>query len=309
MSNNSASGLPTAAAAGVVPAGAELRRVVTGATWSEGPVWLPDRSVVRWSDIPGNRILEVNPADGVLQVHRTDVEFTNGRTLDLAGNVIQASHGRRAIERETADGEVSIVVDQWDGRRLNSPNDVIVASDGAIWFSDPPYGIVQAHEGHLGDPEYGGCHVFRYDERAGKLTAAITDVEEPNGLAFSPDESILYVTDTSCVLRKDGSGNHHIVAYDVAADGSCSNRRVFAVIDKGVADGIRVDAEGRVWSSSEDAVLVYAPDGELLTAIPVPERVGNMCFGGAAGSTLFIAAHTSIYAIETTTTGAGRPAR
>ncbi|HTL41039.1 MAG TPA: SMP-30/gluconolactonase/LRE family protein [Pseudolysinimonas sp.] len=300
-------GADVAAAAGLVPAGASVTRVTTGATWSEGPCWIPAAGVLRWSDIPGNRILEVDPADGELRVHRTDVEFTNGRTLDLNGDVIQCSHGRRAIERETADGTVHTLVDAWQGHRLNSPNDVVVASDGAIWFTDPPYGIIQPHEGHPGEREYGAHHVFRFDERTGDIRPVVTDIEEPNGLAFSPDESVLYVSDTSRALRTDGTGNHHIVAYDVSADGHCTNRRVFAVVEPGVADGFRVDAEGRVWSSSGDSVQVFAPSGALIARIPVPETVGNLCFGGADGRTLFIAATTSIYAIDTLTTAAARP--
>lgn len=299
-------GADVAVAAGLIPADATLARVVTGATWSEGPVWMPESGVVRWSDIPANRILEVDPQVGELRVHRDDVEFANGRTLDLEGRVVQCSHGRRSVERESADGSVETLVDSWDGRRLNSPNDVVVASDGAVWFTDPPYGIVQPHEGHPGRPEYGGNFVFRFDEKTGEIRAVVTDVEEPNGLAFSPDESTLYVADTSCVLRQDGSGNHHIVAYDVAIDGTCGNRRVFAVIEPGVADGFRVDVEGRIWSSSADSVQVFDPSGDLLARIPVPETVGNLCFGGADGRTLFIAASTSIYAIQTLTTDAAR---
>ena len=292
-------------AAGVLPASAELTHVVTGATWSEGPVWLADRGVVRWSDIPGNRILEVDPRDGQLIVHRTDVEFTNGRTLDLDGSVIQCSHGRRSIEREV-DGVVTTLVDRFNGARLNSPNDVIVASDGAIWFTDPPYGIIQAHEGHVGEREYGGHYVFRFDPSTGEIAAMVTDMDEPNGLAFSPDESILYVADSAAVLR-GGDGDHHIVAYDVNDDWTCGNRRIFAVIEPGVPDGFRVDIEGRVWTSSAGAVQVFTPEGERIATIPVPEGVANLCFGGEDGSTLFIAAGTSIYSIPTLTRQAARP--
>lgn len=297
-----------AIAPGLVPDGARLERITTGATWSEGPVWLPADGRLRWSDIPEDRILEVDPRDGELKIHRTGVEFTNGRTLDLDGRVVQCSHGRRAIEREV-DGAVTVVADRWNGHRLNSPNDVVVASDGAVWFTDPPYGIIQAHEGHPGAPEYGGNYVFRIDPVDGRVDAMIRDVEEPNGLAFSPDESVLYVTDTSAALRTDGTGNHHIVAYDVAADFSCSAPRVFAVVEPGLADGIRVDEQGRVWSSSADSVQIFGPDGAELGRIPVPETVGNLCFGGPDGSTLFVAATTSIYAIATTTRDAAHRGR
>jgi len=303
MNGNGAGVVDTA---GVIPAGATATRLVSGAAWSEGPVWLADRGVLRWSDIPGDRILEVDPEVGTLVVHRTAVEFTNGRTLDLAGRVVQCSHGRRSIEREI-DGHVVTLVGSWHGARLNSPNDLVVASDGAIWFTDPPYGIVQAHEGHLGEREYGANFVFRFDESSGELTPVVRDIDEPNGLAFSPDETTLYVVDSSAALREPGQGNHHIVAYDVLADFSCVNGRVFAVIDSGIPDGVRVDVEGRLWATAGDSVQVFAPTGERLATIPVPEPVGNLCFGGADGSTLFIAAGTSIYTIPTTTRQAARP--
>lgn len=285
----------------LLAAGAEVVLVGSGATWSEGPVWLTDRGVLRWSDIPGNRILEVDPATNVVTVHRADVEFTNGRTLDLEGRVVQCSHGRRAIERETADG-VEVLVDAFEGRRLNSPNDVVVASDGAVWFTDPPYGILQAHEGHPGDPEYGGCHVFRLDPD-GTLVAAITDIDEPNGLAFSPDESELYVSDTSAALRA-GAGNHHIAAFRPAGDGTWRRDRIVYEVPDGLPDGFRVDVEGRIWTSGGAGVRVLTPAGEVLAHIPVPETVGNLCFGGPDGRTLFIAATTSIYRLQTTTTDA-----
>ena len=260
-------------------------------------MWLSTRGVVRWSDIPGNRILEVDALTGKVSVYLGDAEYANGRTLGSGGTVIQCSHGRRAIELDE-DGVVTTLVDNWNGRRFNSPNDVVVARDGTVWFTDPPYGIIQPHEGHPGSPEYGGNYVFRFDPASGAVDAAVTDVEEPNGLAFSPDESILYVSDTSAVLRTDGTGNHHIRAYHVQ-DGRCTDGRVFAVIEPGVADGFRVDERGNIWTSSEDSVQVYASDGAFLGRIPVPECVGNLCFGGPDGRTLFIAATTSIYCIKT----------
>ena len=284
----------------LVPVDAALTRVATGATWSEGPVWLPDLALLRWSDIPGDRILELDPATGRSRVHRTGVEFTNGRTLDRDGSVIQCSHGRRAVEREL-DGTVTVLVDRWEGGRFNSPNDVVVASDGAIWFTDPPYGILKPDEGHPGEREYGASYVFRFDQVTGDVRPAVLDVEEPNGLAFSPDERLLYVSDTSAAMRTDGSGNHHITVRDVRLDGTCSDGRIFAVIEDGLSDGFRVDESGRLWTSAGASVQVYAPTGELLLTVPVPERVGNLCFGGPDGTDLFIAASTSIYHLSTLT--------
>lgn len=282
---------------------ASLERLYTGTEWGEGPVWLPDVRALRWSDIPGNRIMQYHADDGRTIVYRQDVEFTNGRTLDLDGAVVQCSHGRRAVERERG-GEVTVLVDRWRGRRLNSPNDIVVAADGAIWFTDPPYGIISAREGRVADPEYDGCYVFRFDERSGELTPVVTDMVHPNGLAFAPDERILYVSDTAWVLDK--SAPRHIRAYDVA-DGGCVNGRVFAEVDEGVPDGFRVDEAGRIWSSSGDGVLVFAPDGGLVLHVPVPEPIGNLCFGGPDGRDLYIAATSSLYRISTTTRHARRP--
>jgi gluconolactonase len=288
---------------------AVLERLYTGAVWSEGPVWLPESQSLRWSDIPNDRILEYDSRTGDTRVHRHGVEFTNGRTLDLDGRVVQCCHGRRSVEREV-DGVVETLVDRFDGRRLNSPNDVVVASDGAIWFTDPPYGILSNVEGHQAEPEYDGCFVFRFEETTGELTPVITDMVHPNGLAFSPEERVLYVSDTGQLVDSTEPGR--IRAYDVI-DGRCENPRVFAEVRPGVSDGFRVDVEGRVWTSSEDSVQVFSPDGDLLERIPVPEKVGNLCFGGGGdasdGNDLYIVASTSLYRIRTTTRQAGRPPR
>ena len=333
---------------------ASLELLYTGTEWGEGPVWLPDVRALRWSDIPNNRIMQYYADDGRTVVYRADVEFTNGRTLDLNGAVVQCSHGRRAIEREADEGPV-VLVDRWQGKRLNSPNDIVVASDGSIWFTDPPYGIISDREGRIADAEYGGCYVFRFDEQRGELTPMVTDMVHPNGLAFAPDERILYVSDTGWV--QDKSHPRHIRAYDVAdskapepttagssaasagelrgspgregpegafrsgdtAAGSvagggsgglvCTPREhpVFAEIDEGWPDGLRVDTSGRVWSSSGDGVRVFTPGGELVLQVPVPERIGNLCFGGPDGHDLYIVATSSLYRIKTTVRNAPRP--
>lgn len=288
----------------LVDLGSGLERLGGGATWSEGPLWLPAENAVIWSDIPGNRILRWSATTGEVTVDRTDVEFTNGRTLDRQGRVVACSHGRRAVERTEPDGTTAVLVDRFGQARLNSPNDVVVASDGAIWFTDPPYGIIQPHEGHPGEREYGAHYVFRFVPDTGELTPMVRDMEEPNGLAFSPDERRLYVSDTSSALRTDGGGQHCIRVYDVDADWQCGNGRVFAEIEPGLADGFRVDEHGNVWTSSADSVQVYAPDGTRLGKIAVPEKVGNVCFGGADGRTMFVAATTSLYRFRTRVGGA-----
>jgi gluconolactonase len=284
--------------------GAQVERLGGDATWSEGPVYLPDQDAVIWSDIPGNRILHWDSATGAVSVHARQVEFTNGRTLDLQGRVVNCSHGRRAIERTEPDGRTHVLVDHWAGARFNSPNDVVVKSDGTIWFTDPAYGIIQAHEGHLGDREYDDHWVFRFDPESGAIDPVVMDVEEPNGLAFSPDESLLYVSDTSGALGRDSRDGHHIRVYEVFGGRRVKNGRVFAEVEPGLPDGFRIDVAGNVWTSSADAVQVYDPDGVRLGAVPVPEVVGNLCFGGPDRSTLFIAAATGLYRLRTRTRGA-----
>ncbi|WP_219413315.1 SMP-30/gluconolactonase/LRE family protein [Pseudonocardia nigra] len=288
----------------LIAPGATLENVASGAVWAEGPVWLPARRAVRFSDIPNNRILEYSEDSGELAVYRDDAEFTNGRTLDLDGSVIQCSHGRRAVERDR-DGVIEVLVDSWAGKRLNSPNDVVVKSDGTIWFTDPSYGIKKPGEGHPGELEYGDHYVFRLDPRDGSLTPVVIDVETPNGLAFSPDESLLYVAD-SAISPPDGRrdparpGGHSIHCYDVFDGRLCKNGREFAEVGPGLPDGFRVDEAGRIWTSSLDAVQVFAPTGELVERIPVPEKIANVCFGGDDGRTLYITATSSLYRIRTT---------
>jgi len=282
----------------LVTPGAEPELLWTGAEWAEGPAWIARTGVLLFSDIPNDRIMAYDSTTGLTTVHRDHVEFANGRTIDLDGNVVQCSHGRRAIEREV-DGEVVTIADRWAGGRFNSPNDVVVASDGAVWFTDPPYGLHSSgREGHPGEQDYEGCFVFRFDGET--ATPVITDMTHPNGLAFSPDESLLYVADTGWFW--DDTVPLQIRVYDV----SSGEGRLF-VTPTGVADGFRVDAAGRLWTSSGAAIEVYSPDAELLLSIPFPERVSNLCFGGPDGADLYVTASASLYRLSTTTTGARRP--
>lgn len=288
-----------------------LERLCTGAVWSEGPVWMQEDGSVLWSDIPNNRMLRWHETGG-MSVWRDAVEFTNGHAREADGSLLHCSHGQRCIVRTRFDGGLSnprdeIVVDRYQGKKLNSPNDVIVKSDGSIWFTDPPYGIVSDREGHQAESELGGCNVFRFDPGTGELLVVSDFVEEPNGLAFSPDESVLYVSDTSSALRSDGSGHHHIVAFDVVDGQRLAAPRVFAVIEPGLADGFRVDVHGFVYTSSEDSVQIYHPDGSRIGRITVPEKVGNLTFGGPQRDQLFIAASTSLYRIRLNTAGVQRP--
>ena len=278
-----------------------LECLFTGTVWAEGPLWVPSSETVRWSDIPNNRILEFSPASGATREYAAGVEFTNGRTLDADGSVVQCSHGRRRVERDSG-GTVTALVDSFEGRRLNSPNDVVVARDASIWFTDPPYGILPGtKEGHEGEQEYGGCHVFRFMPDSRTLTAVITDLVHPNGLAFSPDESVLYVADTA--------GSRYGVPLRIAAypvdGGSCGSRTTTLELEDGYpADGLRVDVDGRIWTSAGPSVRIYSPSFELLGIVPVPETVSNLCFGGPDGQDLYITATTSLYRIRTATTDA-----
>ena len=292
--------------------GARLERLCTGAQWSEGPVWMHEDDAVLWSDIPNNRMLRWSAADG-MRVWRTGVEFTNGHTRDLNGDLLHCSHGLRAIVRtRVSAGGVhaatpdEIVVDRYLGKRLNSPNDIVVKRDGTIWFTDPPYGIASDREGHRAEREQAANFVFRFDPASARLEAMTDAVEEPNGLAFSPDETRLYVSDTSAAMRADGSGRHHLMVFDVRG-GRLEGGRVFAEVNPGLPDGFRLDAQGWIYTSSLDSVQVYHPDGSLLGRIHVPEKVGNLCFGGTRRDQLYIAASSSLYRIVLRTQGIQRP--
>jgi len=293
------SSAPTGGIAAFLDGDGIPERVATGAGWAEGPVWLPDLGQVWFSDIKGNRILAFDEAGGSLEVAVADAEYPNGRTLDRAGRIVQCSHGRRQVELLDLDGTATALVtrtDGADGPRFNSPNDVVVDRHGIIWFTDPAYGLQSPGEGHGGEMEYGGCHVFRLDPATGAISTVITDMVRPNGLAFSNDESILYVADSA---RAQGHGEDHgIRAYDVTADGRCENGRSFAQIEQGVPDGFRVDHHGNIWTSRAFGISVYTPSGELLGGVDLPETVANLCVGGADRRSLYITATTSLYRLR-----------
>jgi gluconolactonase len=280
-----------------------LERLATGARWSEGPVWIAEDDSVLWSDIPNDRILRWSERDG-MRVWRNGVEFTNGHTRDRDGSILHCSHGLRAVYRTAVDGGAQrVVVERWHGKRFNSPNDIVVKSDGTLWFTDPPYGLIVPEEGHGGESEIGDCLVFRFDPDRNTLDAVTDLPQHPNGLAFSPDERLLYVSDTSAA--RPGQGDHHCIwMFDVRDGRALDNGRVFAVIAPGVPDGFRLDVEGRLYTSAGDGVHVLHPDGTLLGKIAVPEPVGNVTFGGPHRDVLYVAATTSLYRIRLATTGA-----
>jgi len=289
----------------ILRADATLERLATGAIWSEGPVWLEARRSLVWSDIPNNRMLSWSQAAG-MTVFRAPSHFANGNTLDREGRMVTCEHGRRCVSRTGHDGSVEVLVDRYRGRRLNSPNDVVVKSDGTIWFTDPSYGIMSNREGYEAPSELEDhCYVFRFDPASGELAVAEDSFAKPNGLAFSPDERRLYVSDTSG--SHDPAGNHHLRVFDVLPGNRLANGRVFAVVEPGLPDGFRVDAQGWLYVSAEDGIHVFDPDGTLLGKILVPERTGNCTWGEADRATLYIAASTSLYRISLDTHGATRP--
>jgi gluconolactonase len=285
---------------------ARLERLFGGCRWAEGPVWFNDLGCLLFSDIPNQRILRWSPdalaGDGV-SVFRSTSNFANGHTRDTAGRLISCEHGTRRVTRTEADGSITVLADSFQGKRLNSPNDVVVQSDGSVWFTDPTYGILSDYEGYRAAPEQPVQGVYRIDP-AGQITLVADDFGQPNGLAFSPDERRLYIADSA--FSHDPSAPRHIRVFDVA-EGRLTGGRALAHVDAGLPDGIRVDVDGNIWSSAGDGVHCFAPDGTRLGKIFVPETVANLTFGGPRRNRLFIAATSSLYAIYVAATGAQRP--
>lgn len=270
---------------------APLKEIASGFDWVEGPVWFGDLNCLIFSDIPNNKMYRWIPGVGT-SVFRSPSNFSNGNTRDRQGRLISCEHGGRRVTRTEYDGSITVIADHYQGKRLNSPNDVIVASDGAIWFSDPHYGIQTNYEGTKSEQEL-PCNVYRVDPN-GEIKAVLTDFNCPNGLAFSPDEKKLYVADTGRMFTDDPQ---HIRIFDVGAKWALSGGEVFHTIAPGCADGMRVDSDGNLWSSAADGVHCLAPDGRVLGKILVPQTVSNVCFGGRNGHVLFITASTSVYSI------------
>ncbi|MEO9529452.1 SMP-30/gluconolactonase/LRE family protein [Roseibium sp.] len=273
---------------------AGLHRIATGFEWTEGPVWFADQQVLLFSDIPANRMMRLT-LDGHVSTYRQPSNYSNGNIRDRQGRLVTCQHGTRSVTRTEIEGSVTVLADSYQGKRLNSPNDVVVQSTGAVWFTDPTYGILSDYEGYKADPEQQTHNVFRIDPSTGAVEAMIADFVQPNGLAFSPDERILYVAESGS--SHDPDVPSVIRAFDLDDAGRITGDRVFATIDKGLPDGMRVDNEGRVWSSAADGIHCFHADGTRLGKILVPEVVANLCFGGPRGNRLFIAGTTSIYMI------------
>ena len=281
----------------------KVERLATGFRWAEGPVWFGDGRYVLWSDIPNNRIMRWDEETGAVGVFRKPSGFANGNTRDRQGRLLTCEHGLRRVSRTEYDGAIVTVADRHEGKPLNSPNDIVCKSDGSIWFTDPPFGILGFYEGYMAKPEL-ATNVYRIDGASGRLSVVAGDINRPNGLAFSPDESRLYVVESGATPRS-------ILAYDVTDHGArLTSKRVFIDAGAGTPDGFRCDVDGNLWcgwgmgQEGLDGVHVFNPDGRLIGRINLPERCANLCFGGAHRNRLFMAASTSLYHLYVNTQGA-----
>jgi gluconolactonase len=287
-----------------IPGKSFLEKLWSGGRWLEGPVYFADLDCLLFSDIPNDRMLRWTEGLPV-GLFRYPSNYTNGNTRDREGRLVSCEHGTRRVTRTDYDGSVTVLADNYKGRKLNSPNDVVVKSDGSVWFTDPPYGIQSDYEGHKAEQELDGCYVFRWDPGNGELEIVADDFTRPNGLAFSPDESILYVSDTG---RTDNPGGPpHIRAFTITNGDKLAGGRLFADMTAHRSDGFSLDTEGNVWTSAASAVHCYTPQGKLVLKIPVPESVSNLTFGGPKRNRLFITAHTSLYSIFVGVNGVQRP--
>ncbi|CAN7472037.1 SMP-30/gluconolactonase/LRE family protein [Caballeronia sp. LjRoot34] len=282
---------------------APLQKLTAECLWAEGPVYFPATDLLIWSDIPNNRMLRWAPSMGV-GVYRSNANYSNGNTRDREGRLVTCEHGGRQVTRTEHDGRVVVLASHYEGRRLNSPNDLVIDSHGAIWFTDPDYGILSDYEGFRASSEIGSCNVYRVSPDDAHVRIVANDFVKPNGLAFSPDEARLYIADSGA--SHDAHGPRHIRVFDVASDGALRNGRIFAEMESGVPDGLRTDEHGNVWTSAEDGVHCYAPDGTLLGKILIPEVVANLTFGGLNRNRLFITASSSVYALHVGVRGAAR---
>lgn len=289
----------------IVGGSPQVEEIASGMAFCEGTCWVPERGILVWSDIPNNRLMQWSEKDGA-SVFRSPCGNTNGNTVDLQGRILSCETSGRKVSRTEPDGSVVTVVDRYRGRRLTSPNDIVVKSDGSVWFTDPDYGALHPELGHGEKAEQDRNGVYHVVPETGEITRVSGDFDKPNGIAFSPDEKTLYVSDTG---RTHGEfRNHHIVAFDVGSDGiSLANPRVVAEFDPWVPDGFRVDVDGNLYVSIGDGIHVVNSSGEMLGKIHTPEVAANCAFGMDDRQTLFIAATSSVWRIKLNTAGASRP--
>jgi len=288
--------------AACVKTSARLHQISHGCQWAEGPAYFPALRSLIWSDIPNDRLLRWDETTGAFGVFRQPAGYANGNTVDRQGRLVSCEHGHRRVTRTEHDGSITVLADRFEGKRFNSPNDVVVKSDGSIWFTDPAYGIDSDYEGHKAESEIGACHVYRVEPGTGSVRVVAADFARPNGIAFSPDERLLYVSDTG---RSGAAGGPpHLRVFAVAEEGRLSGGDVFATPTVGAFDGFRCDDAGRVWTSAGDGVHCYDPDGTLIGKVLVPEKVANVVFGGPKRNRLFVCATSSLYAVLLPVNGA-----
>jgi len=281
---------------------AKVHQLYQDCHWAEGPAYFPAGRYLVWSDAPNNRMLRYDETNEAVSVFRQPSNNTNGNTVDRQGRLVSCEHGSRRVTRTEHDGSITIIADNYQGMRLNSPNDIVVKSDGSIWFTDPTYGIDSDYEGNKAKSEVGASYVYRVDPQSGEVCVVCDDFIKPNGLAFSPNESLLYVVDTG---RTHGAHHPaHMRVFKVNDKGTLSGGEVFADSTAGFFDGFRVDEDGRIWTSASDGVHVYHPDGTLIGKVLVPEVVANVCFGGRMRNRLFICGTTSLYSVRLFVNGA-----
>ena len=282
---------------------ASVEQLATGCRWSEGPVWFGDGRYLLWSDLPNDRIMKWEEETGAVSIFRKPSDNANGNTRDRQGRLVTCEHDARRVTRTEYDGAITVLMDRFEGKKLNSPNDVVVKSDGSIWFTDPPFGILGYYEGHRDTSEL-PTNVYRLDPQTGHATVVAGDVVGPNGLCFSPDEKILYVVESRTSPR-------HILAFDVNADGTrLADKRIH--IDAGpdgTPDGMRCDVDGNIWAgwgmtAALDGVRIFNPEGKPIGHIHLPERCANLCFGGRHRNRLLMAASHSVYSLYVNTEGA-----
>ncbi|PSK66242.1 Gluconolactonase [Micromonospora sp. MH33] len=270
----------------------------TGGRWLEGPAWFSAGRYLVFSDIPNDRLLRWDETTGAVGVFRQPAGYANGHTVDRRGRLVSCEQGRRRVTRTEADGTDTVLAQRWRGKRLNSPNDVVEHSDGSIWFTDPSYGIDSDYEGHRAESEIGGNHVYRVDPHDGEVRRVADDFGQPNGLAFSPDESLLYVVDTRA---------KHLRRFAVTEGGALRGGEVFATCDAGSFDGVRLDDAGRVWVAAHDGLHCFDPDGTLLGKLHLPEVVANFTFGGPKRNQLYICASSSLFSLRVNVNGVRYP--
>ena len=275
-----------------------LECLYTGCRWTEGPAYFPAGRYLVFSDIPNDRMLRWDETTNAVGVFRQPAGYANGHTVDRQGRLVSCEQGPRRVTRTEPDGSVTVVAGNWDGKRFNSPNDIVERADGSLWFTDPSYGIDSDYEGFRADSEIGACYVFRADPATGAVRKVADGFDRPNGLAFSADERTLYIVD---------SRRQHMRAFAVTDDSTLTGGEVFATCNAGNFDGIRLDASGRVWAAAHDGLHCFDPDGTLLGKLHVPEVVANFTFGGPKRNRLFICATSSLYSILVNFNGATYP--